>query len=335
VSLVIPIFIPHQGCPQHCLFCNQIIISGSGAEEADDPELIVGRISQWLGFSKGTDHVQVAFYGGSFSCLPLGRQKLYLDAVQPFIKRGDVDSIRLSTRPDCVDAVVCDFLLEYGVKTVELGVQSLDNSVLRAAKRGHCMEDSLRAMSTIKDKGLELGVQLMPGLPRENTVSFLKTLALVIEHAPDFVRLYPTLVIRGSGLAVEYSRGNYTPMSMNRAIALCHLARKRLTQAGVRIVRMGLQASESLEKELLAGPYHPAFGEYVVARDWFLRVRTLLLGCAATQQLHVQICDRDLSAFVGPKRANMKRLKALGLEQKLILTTDKKLQRGTLNHVIN
>ncbi len=335
MSLVIPIFIPHQGCPQHCLFCNQISISGSRGGGADDPGRVAATIQQWLGFSKEKSGVQVAFYGGSFSCLGGSRQKLYLDAVQPFIKRGEVDSIRLSTRPDCVDGVGCDFLRDLGVQTVELGVQSLDDDVLDAAERGHCVKDSLRAMAIIKDKGLTLGVQLMPGLPREHTLSFLQTIDRVIACKPDFVRLYPTLVIRGSGLAAEYEKGNYRPMSMNRAIALCCLGKRKFDQAGIPIVRMGLQASKSLESELLAGPYHPSFGEFVAARCWFSRIRPLLTSCPEGKQLSVQISNRDVSPFVGPKRANMKRLQALGLEQKLNLTTDNTLQRGTLNHAIN
>lgn len=335
MSLVIPIFIPHQGCPQHCLFCNQISISGSQGGGADDPGRVAATIQQWLGFSKKRERVQVAFYGGSFSCLGGSRQKLYLDAVQPFIKSGKVDSVRLSTRPDCVDEAGCDFLRDHGVQTVELGVQSLDDEVLDAAERGHCVKDSLRAMAVIKEKGLTLGVQLMPGLPRENTPSFLHTIDQVIVCKPDFVRLYPTLVIRGSGLALEYEKGNYRPMTMNRAIALCCLAKRKLGQAGIPIVRIGLQASVSLEAELLAGPYHPSFGEFVAARGWFLRIRPLLVACPEGKRLSVQISNRDISQFVGPKRANMKRLQALGLEQKLNLTMDNTLQRGTLNHAIN
>jgi histone acetyltransferase (RNA polymerase elongator complex component) len=335
MPLVIPIFIPHQGCPQHCLFCNQISISGKYLQKEDDAVLVRQTITEWLGFSQNHSEVQVAFYGGSFTCLSKERQKILLDAVQPFLKKGDVNSIRLSTRPDCMDDEICDFLLAHGVKTVELGVQSLDDRVLMAAERGHSREDSLQAIRILKEKGLELGIQLMPGLPYENTLSFFATLHGVIECEPDFVRLYPTLVINGSGLAVEYHKGKYRPMSMNRAIALCCLAKERLEQAGIQIMRMGLQASETLEEELVAGPYHPAFGEFVAARLWFKRVRPLLAGCPSGKQIHLRICNRDISAFVGPKRVNMRRLQLLGLEKRLKLTTDKTLKRGTMNYVIN
>ncbi len=335
MSLVIPIFIPHQGCPQNCLFCNQISISGKGAQKEEDAVLVCNTVTEWLGFSKKHSDVQVAFYGGSFTCLPQIRQRALLGAVQPFLKNAEVDSIRLSTRPDCIDESICEFLLECGVKTVELGVQSLDDKVLSAADRGHTSEDSRRAIKIIQQKGLELGVQLMPGLPLEKTRSFLATLQSVIDCKPDFVRIYPTLVINGSGLASEYKKGNYIPLTMNQAIALSCIAKTRLEQAGIKIMRLGLQASETLEAELIAGPYHPAFGEFVAARQWFKRVRPLLAECPSDKQLHLQISHRDISAFVGPKRANIKRLQQLGLEERLKLTTDKTMKRGTMNYVIN
>lgn len=335
MPLVIPVFIPHQGCPQQCLFCNQISISGKRVNKGIDSVFVSKTISEWLDHSRNRTEVQVAFYGGSFTCLPHARQKSLLSAVQPFIQTKDVTSIRLSTRPDCIDESICAFLIEKGVKTVELGVQSLDDKVLFASSRGHSSNDSLRAARIIQQAGLELGVQLMPGLPEETTVSFLKSLEQVIELHPAFVRLYPTLIIQGSGLAEQYRKGNVQPMSMNRAIALCCRAKERLDHAGIKIMRIGLQASESLESELLAGPYHPSFGELVAARHWFRRIRSLLAACPQERLLHVQISDRDISAFVGMKRINMQRLQKIGLATRLKLTTDKTLERGTLTYVIN
>ncbi len=333
--LVIPLFIPHQGCPQHCLFCNQATISGEESQAVDNVSLIQKTVTEWLDFSRKHSEVQAAFYGGSFTCLPIKRQELLLNAIQPFISSGKVGSIRLSTRPDCVDEQICDFLLSKGVKTVELGVQSLDDSVLAASHRGHSSEDSLRAASLLKKKGLELGVQLMPGLPKETTTSFLKTVDAVIEMQPDFVRLYPTLVICKSGLADHYNRGVYQPMSMNRAVALCCRAKERLEKAGIRILRIGLQASTTLEDELIAGPYHPAFGEFVTARHWFRRVRSILADCPSKSRVQMHISSRDHSAFVGHKRSNIIRFKQLGLADSFDLKTDSTLQRGTLEYVIN
>jgi histone acetyltransferase (RNA polymerase elongator complex component) len=334
MSLVIPVFIPHQGCPCRCLFCNQFSISGRDGQNEDDATLVRQTIREWLDRSRSHSEVQVAFYGGSFTCLSPARQEILLGAAQPFLQTGEVASLRLSTRPDCVDEKICEFLLGNGVKTVELGVQSLDDAVLLASQRGHSSEDCVRAARILKDKGIELGIQLMPGLPGETSVSFFRTLEQVIELEPAFVRLYPTLVINGSGLAELYRRGNYRPLTMNRAIALCRRAKELLDEAGIPIVRMGLQATTALEKELLAGPYHPAFGEFVAARHWFRRVRRLLAFCPPDNRLWLSISDRDISAFVGPKRVNMKRLQDLGLKERLELSTDKTMQRGTMKYVI-
>ncbi len=336
MPLIIPIFIPHQGCPRHCLFCNQVSISGQRGTQDDDADLVQKTIRQWLEQSCKHRDVQVAFYGGSFTCLPEERQQLFLEAVQPFIHSGDVASIRLSTRPDCIDIRICNFLKHYGVQTVELGVQSLDDQVLLAALRGHSREDSIRAAGVIKESGISLGIQLMPGLPLENSRSWSATVDQVVQLKPDCVRLYPTLVIAGSGLAAQYKEGSFQPMSMNRAIAYCCKAKEAFDKAAIRIVRMGLQASESLEKELLAGPYHPSFGELVTARHWFRRARRLLALCPAGATITLTIADRDISAFVGLKRINMKRLQELEKEDNkmLQLETDPTMSRGELNYVI-
>ena len=330
--LVIPVFIPHQGCPHQCLFCNQNSITGrtSGGEVVE----IEQTITAWLGRAGGRSGVQVAFYGGSFTCLPRGRQEELLGAVQPFLARGDVTCIRLSTRPDCLDAEICAFLKERGVAIVELGAQSLDDTVLRISQRGHTARDCSLAVGLLQDAGIEVGIQLMPGLPGESGPSFFKGVREVVGLAPAFVRLYPVLVVGHSGLAEMYRLGNYRPLTLNRAVALCRQAKQMFAQAGIRVVRIGLQPSASLEKELLAGPYHPAFGELVAARDWFRRTRALLVGCPADRRLTITLSPRDLSAFVGPKRMNISRLAQLGLADRLVVETTKEMKRGTLTYVV-
>jgi histone acetyltransferase (RNA polymerase elongator complex component) len=333
MPLIIPIFIPHQGCPQQCLFCNQVSISGQHGLK-DDAELVPKIIREWLERNRKHREVQVAFYGGSFTCLPERRQQVFLAAVQPFIQSGKIVSIRLSTRPDCVDEKKCDFLKEYGVQTVELGVQSLDDKVLQAAHRGHTREDSIRAAAIIKESGIHLGIQLMPGLPLESSRSWAETVKQAVKLKPDCVRLYPTLVVAGSGLAEQYREGKFQPMSMNRAIAYCCKAKERFDKAGIKVLRMGLQPSASLEKSLLAGPYHPSFGELVASRNWFRKARKVLAECPAETTVTVKIADRDISAFVGLKKINMKRLQELEKREnkKLILERDTTITRGTLKY---
>jgi histone acetyltransferase (RNA polymerase elongator complex component) len=336
--LVIPVFIPHQGCPQNCLFCNQVSISGQRASGDDDRQLVQNTIAKWLGRSHKQKITQVAFYGGSFTCLNNERQQTLLNAVRPFISAGDVQSIRLSTRPDCIDESVCELLKEKCVTTVELGVQSLDDTVLQASWRGHSAADSVQAAKVIRKAGLELGIQLMPGLPKETRRSWLATVRQSLRLKPDCVRIYPTLVIGGAALAKEYSDGMYSPLSMNQAIAYCCKAKELFEVAGVRILRMGLQAADNLEEQLIAGPYHPAFGEMVTARYWLQRSRKILAASPARSQTVFTISNRDVSAFVGPKRCNIHRLEHLmtsdSREKTFIYKTDATLARGTLKYAI-
>lgn len=336
MPFVIPVFIPHQGCPQQCLFCNQYSITGDGDKLRVTSAQVTATIREWLARPRRrtAEPAQVAFYGGSFTCLPRARQEELLAAVQPFLQ-SQVESIRLSTRPDCVDNDVCSFLLSQGVGIVELGVQSLDDRVLQASRRGHTSDHCRRAVALLQAAGMEVGVQLMPGLPLETTGSFLRTVREVIALAPTFVRLYPVLVVEHAGLAALYRRGEYRPLSMNRALALSGRAKELLTVAGIRVVRIGLQPSASLERELVAGPYHPAFGELVAARIWFKKIRPLLAGCPAGKRVVLRISPRDLSAVVGMNRSNMRRFKGLDLADRLEIKTDNEIQRGTFVYAVN
>lgn len=296
---------------------------------------VAATIREWLARPRRSTQVQVAFFGGSFTCLPAVRQQELLAAVQPFLRSSQVACIRLSTRPDCVDRAACSFLLSQGVRIVELGVQSLDDRVLQASWRGHDADDSRRAVALLQEAGMELGIQLMPGLPQETTGSFLRTVREVVTLAPAFVRLYPVLVVEQAGLAEMYRRGDYRPLSMNRAIALTSRAKEMLTAAAIRVVRIGLQPSLSLERQLLAGPYHPAFGELVASRIWFKRIRPLLAACPAGKRVTVRISPRDLSAVIGMKRLNIQRFERLGFADRLELITEATMKRGTLVYAVN
>ena len=328
--LVVPIFIVEEGCPHRCLFCNQHSITGQKTVAVVGPGDVDETIRKWLGWSMGRRSVQVAFYGGSFSCLSQSRQGQLLAAVEPFLASGQVDSIRISTRPDCLSEKVCRSLYGRGVRTVELGCQSMDDKVLEITRRGHNVEQSIVAAELLRKNGMQLGIQLMVGLPGETSRSFLAGVREVIRLRPSFVRLYPALVVENTGLALMYERGEYRPLSMNRAVALCSRASDMFIGAGVRVIRVGLQPSESLERTIVKGPYSPAFGEQVMARSWFKRARKILSTCPAGKTMKFKISDRDLSSFVGPKRINMQRLEQLGLLERLDLETEKKLERGTL-----
>ena len=331
--LVIPVFIPHEGCPHCCVFCNQQKISGV-TEKPVTAKNVRGIVQTWLE-RKSPDKrkVQVAFYGGSFTGLPQARQEELLGTIAPFLEQGRVQSLRLSTRPDYIDQDKVTLLARYHVSTVELGVQSMNNRVLAAAKRGHTSADVDQAVPVLRQAGMEIGIQLMLGLPEDTRTTLRNTVDRVISLQPDFVRIYPLLVVQQSTLAEHYRQGEYTPLSLDQAVILTARMKQRFDQAGIRVVRMGLQAGPELEASLLAGPWHPAFGELVFSRLMLRRTRTLLAQATGNSSVRLIINDRDQSVFRGIKSSNVKRLQQLGLWQRINLCTDTTIPRGTVRMV--
>ncbi|MCP4341469.1 MAG: radical SAM protein [Desulfobulbaceae bacterium] len=331
--LVIPIFIPHRGCPHDCLFCNQQKISGYDRDNTVQVA-VAETIDQWLERNKSRRQVQVAFFGGSFTCLSAREQKNLLSAVQPYLEKGKVDTIRLSTRPDCIDPAVCELLKEYKVGVVELGAQSLSDKVLQKSLRGHTSEHVRNGFRLLKASGMQVGLQLMPGLPGESSASFLHGIDEVITLKPDFVRLYPALVVKESGLEKLYRLKQYQPLSLGKAIALTAKCYQKLTEAGIGVVRMGLQPSEALEESVVAGPYHPAFGELVQSRIWLKKIRTRLVLLGPQQKLHIHVSHRDISAVVGMKKRNTIRLEELGFSGRYKILPDKNMARGSIHYAV-
>jgi len=332
MSLIIPIFIPHYGCQHHCVFCNQTRISGQNKDVQIDAKAVEGIISKWLGYSR-KDHqrkVQTAFYGGSFTGLELARQIELLKAVRPFIDSGKVHSIRVSTRPDYINTQIIDFLSDNKVSMVELGVQSLDDDVLVASGRGHKSDQVFEAVRLLREAGMGFGMQLMVGLPGESNKSLLRTAAQTVELCPDCVRIYPVLVIKETRLAQMYEKGIYRPLSLDQAIAKTARLKKYFDSHCIPVIRMGLQAGTELERSLLAGPYHPAFGELVKARLMFKQTRTLLSSVVGGQKVKLFINGCDQSVFRGMKSANMKSLDRLGLLKNFTLFVDPKQPRLTV-----
>jgi len=206
---------------------------------------------------------EVAFYGGSFTALKKQVQVDYLKTAYRYVKDGDLDGIRLSTRPDCITEEIVEFLKSYGVSTVELGVQSMDEEVLKSSGRGHSGEDVIKASKIIKDSGLTLGLQIMPGLPADTEERALATAKSVASMEPSFVRVYPTLVIKDTPLHKLYERGDYKPWSLKDMVRVCKEIKNIFEEKDIKIVRMGLQPTVELEETLVDGPYHPAFRSLV------------------------------------------------------------------------
>ena len=268
LPLIIPIFLSAIGCRDCCLFCNQKASNEGLPSPASVRHFIETSLAQ-IPDNKKNREKQVAFYGGSFTAIHRDDQSHYLKEVQPFIASGLVDSIRISTRPDALDEKTLSLLKEYGVRTVEVGVQSMIDEVLSLAHRGHRAEDTVSATLRLKQWGFEVGHQLMIGLPGDTCDRFLQTLDRVIELKPDFLRIHPTLVLRGAPLENLWREGRYTPLSIEEAIEWLKGGLARLENSSISVARMGLQPTDELERNFLAGPYHPALRQLVDGAIFF------------------------------------------------------------------
>jgi len=315
---IIPFFLPHQGCPRRCLYCNQGLSAGVRPEpltpESVDRGLGRGLASPRL---RPGRRVEAAFFGGTFTFLPRPRQAGLLDAVRPYMEKGHVQGLRLSTRPDALDPDQIEFLKAHDVTTVEIGAQSMDDRVLAAAGRGHTAEQTRRAAGRVKSAGMRLGLQLLLGLPREDDRSRALTLNEILALAPDEVRLYPLLVLPDVPLADLFRRGLYQPLSLDQAVAVCAEFVGRLTAAGIVVTRIGLQNDPRLDQGVLAGPYHPALG-HLVRSEVYGRalVRVLTARKPGASRAAVQVAPQDLPQALGHERRNLKRLlDVFGLEE--------------------
>ena len=309
---VIPIFIPHAGCPHQCIFCNQVSITGAKQEAvASDKSRI--QIRKFLKYKK-TDRkpVQIAFFGGNFLGLKEEVIVSWLELANEFIHRRDVDSIRLSTRPDTIDPMRLDILENYPVSTVELGIQSMDDNVLALAGRGHDASDTVRAVKLLKERHFSIGLQMMVGLPGDDETRSLKTASRIVDLIPHFVRIYPTVVLKNSRLAEWYKNGDYTPLSLEECVSLVKKIYLHFKKENIDVIRMGLQASEDLEKGsvVLAGPYHPAFGHQVYSAIFYDAAKAAIESTdCLSDGIAIYVNPRSVSKMRGLNNSNIKLLK--------------------------
>lgn len=261
--LIIPVFIPFGGCPHQCVFCDQKGITGKAALPGLDE--VRQTIETYLSTWKGKGEKEAAFYGGSFTGLPIETQKAYLETAGAFLKTGQLDGLRLSTRPDYIDREIAGFLREHNVATVELGAQSMVDEVLKASGRGHTAEQTAEAVRVLKDFGIKIGLQLMPGLPTDTFESVMLTMDEAVRLKPDFVRLYPSLVLKDTPLHKMYLAGSYKPWALEEMVDVCARAKMLFDKAGIPVIRMGLQTTAELVESIVAGPYHASFRQLVEA----------------------------------------------------------------------
>lgn len=328
--LVIPFYVNHKGCPERCVFCDQDSISGQGGG-IPDKDRIKSEIRAYLKSWKGKGRREVAFYGGTFTALPLFIQERLLFSVKTFIESGEIDAVRVSTRPDAIDEEVLRFLIAYGVKTVELGVQSMDDEVLRLSGRGHNSTHTENAARLIKEYGLTLGCQLMPGLPGDSYDKSMKSAKKVAHLGAEIVRIYPALVIRGTKLEKMFLQGSYQPLVFDEALHLCADMVSMFRERNIHVIRVGLQAEKSLRDSVISGPYHPSFGERVESTVFIKRARQLLTEQSdAGKDISFHISPLDESAFRGHKSVNIKGLNNDFPHLNFAVIKDASLPKGSL-----
>ncbi len=331
VERVLPVFIPFAGCPHRCVYCQQEVATGrSGLPSGDE----VGRlIRSMLGRARAGAcagrRTEAAFFGGSFTALPPETQAEYLDAAAPFLASGEIDGVRLSTRPDAVDPELLLFLKARGVSTIELGAQSMDDAVLDRSGRGHSAGDTRRAGRTVKDHGIRLGLQMMTGLPGDSPRTAFATALQLADLAPDMVRIYPAVVLEGTALAGMWRRGEYRPWSLETTLAVLSLILPLFRSRGIGIARVGLLLDrETLGNGLLlAGPAHPAMAHLAWAAT--ARRRMAEETTPGGRGFAAVVCHpADLSIFLGERRANLESLRREPGNRDLSVIHDEAMPRG-------
>ena len=300
----IAVFIPDLGCPHRCVFCNQKTISG--AKHAATAREIDAAVQTAVRSGIDPQTAELAFFGGSFTCIDRARMCAYLSQAQRYLNAGVIGGIRVSTRPDGIDPERLSLLRQYGVTAIELGCQSMDDDVLRLAQRGHTAADTVRACRLVKDFGFALGVQMMTGLPGSSDVTDRRTAEQLIALAPDTARIYPTLVFAGTRLDDLYRAGTYRPQSLDEAVALCSELLLLFAQHGVRVIRLGLHADDGA-RACLAGPFHPALRELCESRIYLDRALQCLAG-KAPGSYDLTVGARYLSQAVGHHKQNVRAL---------------------------
>ena len=309
-------FVPMVGCPHRCSFCDQTAITGeSGVPTPEDVDKTLKKAARDLhGFAEKTE---IAFFGGSFTMIPEDLMRSLLEPAVKWTKRGSFSGIRLSTRPDAIDDHVLSVLKEYGVTAIELGAQSADDEVLAKNFRGHTFADTKIAAEKIKAAGFSLGLQMMTGLPGSSRDRDYKTAAAFAALKPDTMRIYPALVLKNTKMAEWYEEGTYVPETLDEATALCADLLDLFELYHIKVIRLGLHAEPSLEQNLIAGPYHPAFCELV---EGFRRRKKLapMLRRLPLGNYVLKVAPSEVSQWTGQRRVNVEHWQSLGYTVRVV-----------------
>ena len=314
---IIPIFVPHQGCPNDCVFCNQRKISGQMEEitENDVREII----EYYLELFKEKDaYKEVAFFGGSFTGIDIEKQNKFLSIAYEFVKSKQIDGIRISTRPDYIDRQTLKRLKKFKVKTIELGVQSTNNYILAKCKRGHTFEDVKRASRLIRLYGFKLGHQMMVGLPETNRLDELNTAHDLAKLKPKMIRIYPVLVIRGTELEEMYKNGEYEPLELSQTVEICKELTKFFEKKKIKVIRIGLQTTDTIispeqaGSEVVAGPYHENIRQLVDSLYYYEKIIEKIRKInVKAKEIEIVVNPQIVDSVVGYKHQNFDKLKKL------------------------
>lgn len=330
---IIPIFVPHLGCPNDCVFCNQRKISGqTKMVKAND---VRETIEYYLkNFNNNNLWIEVAFFGGSFTGIDAQQQEELLAVAYEYIKNKKINSIRISTRPDYINEEILDRLKKYGVKTIELGVQSTNNYILNASRRGHTFEDVIKASKLIRKKGFILGHQMMVGLPESTRNDEIQTAKDLIKLKPKIVRIYPVLVIKDTHLEKEYLSGEYVPLTVDQAVDISAVLLKLFNKKRIKVIRIGLQNTNEIsspnnkQSQVVAGPYHPAFRQLVESRIWYdIIVEKIKKINTKIKNVEINVNSNDANNIIGNKKSNIKKIEEL-YNIKLRIKISKKMKKG-------
>lgn len=302
---IIPLFIPFLGCPHDCAFCNQIKITNY--KDTMDKSKLRLEIEKNLSYFKDEEKLkEIAFFGGSFTGLSEEVMVGYLEIAGQYKKKGIIDRIRLSTRPDYINNSILDLLKNYSVDIIELGIQSLDQEVLDNNDRGHSVDDSIYASKLIKEYGFSLGHQIMPGLFTDTFEKSIDTAIKSIKLKPDMVRIYPTLVIKETKLSNLYKAGIYQPLSLDSGVEIASELAILYKYSKIPIIRIGLQPTENINygKDVIAGPFHPAIRQLVEANIYKKYLEFLIEKYKISDEILIACKDQDISLIAGNKKAN-------------------------------
>ncbi|MFT8314745.1 MAG: radical SAM protein [Clostridium sp.] len=307
---IIPIFVPHEGCPHNCVFCNQNSITGN--TNLVDDKFVTETVEEYLKtIDRKNSIIEISFFGGTFTAIDMKKQRELLSVARDYKDKGKVDFIRLSTRPDYIDESILDNLKYYDVDIIELGVQSMDNKVLKLAGRGHTAEDVYDASKLIRAYGFTLGHQIMPGLPGDDFKKDIYTAEEVMKLKPDICRIYPALVIKDTPMEKMYLDKIYEPYTLDKAIEICEIIYGMFKINNINVIRIGLQPTDeiNLGRKLVAGPFHPAFRELVQGSIYSDMISSIIPK-DYKGEIFIEINNRDISKLYANKKNYFNLMKA-------------------------